>query len=62
MTLRSLSGGWLLQTADGARVREDQLQVVTKRAPTEAELARPCFCLPCLQTRQVERHCLCERA
>lgn len=38
MTLRTLSGGWLLQTADGARIREDQLHVVTKRVPTEAEL------------------------
>lgn len=38
MLLRSLSGGWLLQTADSARIREDQLQVVTKRSPTEKEL------------------------
>jgi phosphoribosylaminoimidazolecarboxamide formyltransferase / IMP cyclohydrolase len=38
MTLRSLSGGYLLQTRDDGRIGRKDLQVVTKRAPTEAEL------------------------
>ena len=38
MLLRSIAGGWLLQTADGARIKGEQLQVVTKRAPTAQEL------------------------
>lgn len=37
MTVRSLAGGYLLQSRD-ARMTED-LKVVTKRAPTDAELA-----------------------
>ena len=38
MTLRSLAGGYLLQTRDNGRVRRKALKVVTKRAPTKAEL------------------------
>jgi phosphoribosylaminoimidazolecarboxamide formyltransferase/IMP cyclohydrolase len=38
-TFRSLSGGFLAQTRDSGRVRAAVLKVVTKRAPTEAELA-----------------------
>jgi phosphoribosylaminoimidazolecarboxamide formyltransferase/IMP cyclohydrolase len=38
-TFRSLSGGFLAQTRDSGRVRADDLKVVTKRPPTEAELA-----------------------
>jgi len=37
-TLRSIAGGWLLQTRDNGRVARDALRVVTKRAPTEREL------------------------
>jgi phosphoribosylaminoimidazolecarboxamide formyltransferase/IMP cyclohydrolase len=36
---RSLSGGFLAQTRDAGRVRAADLKVVTKRAPTDAELA-----------------------
>jgi phosphoribosylaminoimidazolecarboxamide formyltransferase / IMP cyclohydrolase len=39
MTLRSLAGGYLLQTRDTGSVRESDLRVVTKRAPTKAEIA-----------------------
>jgi phosphoribosylaminoimidazolecarboxamide formyltransferase / IMP cyclohydrolase len=39
MTFRSLAGGFLAQTRDGGRVAASALQVVTKRAPTEAEMA-----------------------
>jgi phosphoribosylaminoimidazolecarboxamide formyltransferase/IMP cyclohydrolase len=38
MTLRSLAGGYLLQTRDNGRVGRDDLEVVTKRAPSPAEL------------------------
>lgn len=38
MTVRSLSGGWLLQTADTGHIDESQLKVVTKREPTAQEL------------------------
>jgi phosphoribosylaminoimidazolecarboxamide formyltransferase / IMP cyclohydrolase len=39
MTMKSLAGGYLLQTRDAGRVDELDLKVVTKRQPTETELA-----------------------
>ena len=39
MTFRSVSGGFLAQTRDAGRIMPQQLKVVTRRAPTEAELA-----------------------
>ncbi|WP_142850508.1 bifunctional phosphoribosylaminoimidazolecarboxamide formyltransferase/IMP cyclohydrolase [Telmatospirillum sp. J64-1] len=39
MTLRSLSGGYLLQSRDNGRIAAADLKVVTKRQPTEQELA-----------------------
>jgi len=39
LAFRSVSGGFLAQTRDGGRVDAASLRVVTKRAPTEAELA-----------------------
>jgi len=38
VTLKSLAGGYLLQTRDSGRVGESGLQVATKRAPTAEEL------------------------
>ena len=38
LTFRSLSGGFLAQSRDAGRVVRETLQVVTRRAPTEAEL------------------------
>ncbi|MFO1190090.1 MAG: bifunctional phosphoribosylaminoimidazolecarboxamide formyltransferase/IMP cyclohydrolase [Alphaproteobacteria bacterium] len=38
MTLRSLAGGYLLQSRDNGRVALADLKVVTKRPPTDAEL------------------------
>lgn len=38
MTLKTISGGWLLQTADNGHITEAELHVVTDRAPTEQEL------------------------
>ncbi len=39
MTFRSVSGGFLAQTRDAGRIMPQQLKVVTRRAPTETELA-----------------------
>jgi phosphoribosylaminoimidazolecarboxamide formyltransferase/IMP cyclohydrolase len=39
LTFRSLAGGFLAQTRDNGRVGRDDLKVVTKRAPTDAEMA-----------------------
>ncbi len=39
MVMRELSGGYLLQSRDNGRVTEDMLKTVTKRAPSEVELA-----------------------
>jgi phosphoribosylaminoimidazolecarboxamide formyltransferase/IMP cyclohydrolase len=39
LTFRSLAGGFLAQTRDAGRVVAGDLQVVTRRAPTDAELA-----------------------
>ena len=39
MTLRSLAGGYLLQTRDDGRIGDNDLKVVTQRAPTAAERA-----------------------
>ena len=38
LVMRPLSGGFLLQSRDNARISLSDLKVVTKRAPTEAEL------------------------
>jgi len=39
MTFRSVAGGFLAQSRDAGRVSEAELKVVTKRAPTAAEMA-----------------------
>ena len=39
MTLRTIAGGYLLQSRDSGRILEADLKVVTKRAPTVQELA-----------------------
>jgi phosphoribosylaminoimidazolecarboxamide formyltransferase / IMP cyclohydrolase len=39
MTFRSVSGGFLVQTRDAGRVSEQELKLVTQRAPSAAELA-----------------------
>ena len=36
--VRSLAGGFLVQTRDGGRIARGQLKVMTKRAPSESEL------------------------
>jgi phosphoribosylaminoimidazolecarboxamide formyltransferase / IMP cyclohydrolase len=39
MTLKSVAGGWLVQTRDNGVIGRDALKVVTRRAPTDRELA-----------------------
>jgi phosphoribosylaminoimidazolecarboxamide formyltransferase/IMP cyclohydrolase len=39
LNARSIAGGWLVQSRDNGRVTEAGLRIVTKRAPTEQELA-----------------------
>jgi phosphoribosylaminoimidazolecarboxamide formyltransferase/IMP cyclohydrolase len=39
LTLKSITGGYLLQSRDNGRVSGDELKVVTRRAPSEQELA-----------------------
>ncbi len=43
MTLRSIAGGYLLQSRDSGRILEADLKIVTKRAPTAQELADMIF-------------------
>ncbi|HKO08687.1 MAG TPA: bifunctional phosphoribosylaminoimidazolecarboxamide formyltransferase/IMP cyclohydrolase [Alphaproteobacteria bacterium] len=38
LSLRSLAGGYLVETRDDGRVRRRELKLVTRRAPSEAEL------------------------
>ncbi len=39
LVLRALAGGYLVQTRDAGRVGADDLEVVTKRTPSQAEIA-----------------------
>ena len=39
LAVKSIAGGWLVQSRDAGRVAAADLKVVTKRAPTERELA-----------------------
>jgi phosphoribosylaminoimidazolecarboxamide formyltransferase/IMP cyclohydrolase len=39
LTYRSVSGGFLVQTRDNGRVTREMLKVVTRRAPTDQEIA-----------------------
>jgi phosphoribosylaminoimidazolecarboxamide formyltransferase/IMP cyclohydrolase len=42
-TFRSVAGGFLMQERDGAKLRPADLKVVTRRAPTPAEVADMLF-------------------
>jgi phosphoribosylaminoimidazolecarboxamide formyltransferase/IMP cyclohydrolase len=50
LTLKSITGGYLLQSRDNGRVGPDRLQVVTKRRPSEREL------VDCLFAWTVAKH------
>ena len=43
MTFKSLAGSILLQTRDGGRIAREDLEVVTRRAPDDRELADLAF-------------------
>jgi phosphoribosylaminoimidazolecarboxamide formyltransferase/IMP cyclohydrolase len=43
MTLKSVAGGYLFQSRDSGRVKRSDLKVMTKRAPTEQEIADMLF-------------------
>ncbi|MBI1251287.1 MAG: bifunctional phosphoribosylaminoimidazolecarboxamide formyltransferase/IMP cyclohydrolase [Alphaproteobacteria bacterium] len=43
MTFRSVSGGFLAQTRDAGRITRENLTIVTKRAPTDQEIADMLF-------------------
>ena len=55
LSVRSVAGGLLVQDRDNGVLDEAALKVVTKRAPTAAELADLALRLARLQARQVER-------
>jgi phosphoribosylaminoimidazolecarboxamide formyltransferase/IMP cyclohydrolase len=38
LMIKTIAGGFLLQSRDSGRVSRDQLNIVTKRAPTESEI------------------------
>ncbi|MGZ8997484.1 MAG: bifunctional phosphoribosylaminoimidazolecarboxamide formyltransferase/IMP cyclohydrolase [Allosphingosinicella sp.] len=50
LILKSIAGGFLVQTRDNGRVEESELKVVTRRPPSESELA------DCLFAWTVARH------
>jgi len=39
MAVKSIAGGWLAQTRDGGRIRREELKVVTRRKPSDREIA-----------------------
>jgi phosphoribosylaminoimidazolecarboxamide formyltransferase / IMP cyclohydrolase len=43
LTFKSVAGGFLVQTRDNGRISPDQLKIVTKRQPSETELADMLF-------------------
>ena len=50
LAVKSITGGWLVQSRDNGRIGRDDLELVTKRAPTDRELA------DCLFAWTVARH------
>jgi len=38
LTMKTIAGGWLVQSRDNGKIEESALRVVTKRAPTDQEL------------------------
>ena len=53
--LKRVGGGLLVQTPDATNVAAAELKVVTKRAPTDAELRGPALRLAGRQVREVQR-------
>jgi len=59
--LKSISGGFLAQTADVHRLARKMRTLKTKRAPTDEEGSRWSLRGRWPSKRQVKRHCLCAR-
>ena len=55
LTAKTVAGGFLVQSRDNAVVDDMALKVMTKRAPTDAEL-RDQVCLPRRQACQIQHH------
>ncbi len=60
LTAKTVAGGLLVQSRDNAVVDDMTLKIVTKRAPTDAEIARSQIRLPRRQARQIQYHRLCQ--
>ena len=43
MVVKSITGGWLVQSRDNGRISREDLRVVTERQPTEVEIADALF-------------------
>jgi phosphoribosylaminoimidazolecarboxamide formyltransferase/IMP cyclohydrolase len=43
LSLKTITGGWLVQSRDNGRITRDDLKVVTKRQPSEQEIADALF-------------------
>ena len=57
---RSVAGGFLVQSRDRSLIKPADLKIVTKRQPTPTEIQDMLFRLHRGQTRQVQRHRLCQ--
>ena len=56
LRMKSVAGGLLVQERDAGRVDARDCRVVTRRAPSEREMADLALRLPRRQAREVERH------
>ena len=54
MELKRISGGMLVQEPDRLELSENDLKIVTERAPTATEIRALMFALDSLQAREVE--------
>ena len=60
--LRPVAGGFLLQSRDNGRVEKDDLQVVTKRQPTDDEMRDLLFAFRVAKHVKVKCDCLCQKS
>ena len=60
LTHKSVSGGILVQTRDNGHIGRGDLKIVTKRQPTEQEIADMLFAFTVAQACEVEHHRLCQ--
>ena len=60
LAVRQVAGGYLVQDRDNGKILPADLNVVTKRQPTEAEMADLLFAWDRGEAREIQRHRLCE--